>query len=130
MFFPDLHLRTFYSVKNHEVSEFYGWQIEYKPYTVDLPKAEKMGKTLKLIHRRLEKITAQWGRPRDFGEYALRFLKAVGAVGLLKLADSRPGGWSYDDSTYRTVAMAGVSSTIFNELADYQAEVEKKKAAA
>jgi len=129
LFFPDIQLRTFYTVKNHEVSEFYGWSIEYKPHAVDLPKAEKMVKTLKLINRRLEKIAAQWGPARYFGEYALRFLKATGAAGLLKLVSSRPGGWSYDDSEYRAVALPGVPALVSNERTDYEDEVEKRKAA-
>ena len=129
LFFPDLQLRTFYGVKKYEVELFGGFYMEYQPHTVNLEKAEKMARTLRTLGKKLVKLAETWGPAPDFGSYAQRFLKAAGAVGLLVQTNTRPGGWSYDDSDYREIPLAGVPALVVHIMEAYQEELNKRKTA-
>jgi len=42
-----------------------------------------MAKTLGAVERKLRTLEEEWGYPQDWGTYALRFGKAIGAKGFL-----------------------------------------------
>lgn len=125
----DLNIRCFYNVKGGVISELYGWSIEYDPHTVDLVRAEKMVKTLRKIHKRLEAMAKEWGNPETFGAFALRVLKAIGAKGFVRRSKECPGYGSYDDSTWIDRGLTDLNYAVVNEVADYQEEIKKKAAA-
>jgi hypothetical protein len=61
----------------------YGIDVEYREmFTVDLRKAKRMVKTLELIRRGLDKLTAQRGYTRSWGEYLGRLAEVLGCEGL------------------------------------------------
>ena len=121
----DLRVRCFYTVKDRQVKDVFGWKVEYHPHAVDLARAEKMIKTLRKIERKLEAISAQWGRPESFGEFVQRVLKVIGADGMVRrIGDARGASWSYDGSKWGSVRLVDVKFEILSELADYQESIK------
>lgn len=116
-----------YHVKNGEVSEIYGSKIEYRePLSVDLERAELMLKTLKGIHKRMDKIADEWGLAKDFYILTAYFLKAVGAAGWKTSRDRSES--SYDRMDFHTGRIPDLGNYIRNELISYQAEIAEKEA--
>ena len=126
----DLHIRCFYTVKGGVISELYGWTLEYDPVGVTLVRAEKMVKTLRKIHRRLDAMTKEWGNPETFGAFALRVLKVIGAKGFVRKGEPTKGAsWSYDGTEWLDRGLTDLNYAVVNEVADYQEEIKKKAAA-
>lgn len=65
--------------------DWYGWHAEFRePFAVGLDHAEAMVKVLRKVETRLSRITAQYGQPGGFADWAARILSATGARGTLR----------------------------------------------
>ena len=124
--FNNLTLRAQYHVKERMVSEIYGAEVAYKETTVNIRNADIMAKTLKQIHRKIDKMSESYGMPRDFGKYALYFLKAVGAQGFKMI--KKDTGWSYDECEFISGRVGEIEHFIEVEMNKYSAKVEQKEA--
>lgn len=89
---------------------FYGWSVDYRqPYNVSLDRAKDMVKVLTKIDRHLTKLSARFGAPQDFAEYAGRVADALGAnnsgqsFGVQVTPDR-----DYDGTGYRWTAVDGL----------------------
>lgn len=123
--FDNLTLRGQYHVKEKIVSEIYGAQIGYKDKDVTIQNVEIMAKTLKGIEKKIEKIKESYGSPRNFGRYAVYFLRAIGAKGWKMIT---PGtGWSYDECDFITGSVGEIENFIEVEMNKYTAKLEIKE---
>lgn len=58
----------------------YAFELEYRHiHAVDLSKAERMARTLRKVEDRLEKLRAEYGPTRSFGQWARLVAMALGA---------------------------------------------------
>lgn len=81
------------------LQDWYGWDVSYGDvYNVSLRRAKAMVKTLSNVERKLEKLEARFGRPRDLLSYLGRVGDALG-VGTYGWAVTR--GNFYADGEYR-----------------------------
>jgi hypothetical protein len=82
----------------------YGWEvIGHDVYTVDLPKAEALVKTLRTIHARMTRLDEKLGRPTTYGAYLARVAAAIGAETFL--TSDKTNTW-HDDADYHFHAIA------------------------
>ncbi len=83
--------------------EAYAWHCTYHdPYSVELPRARLMVKTLERIERGLAKIEGERGCAQDFGEYVARVAHALGVKRVVwTVGEARR--WSYDSTEHRIV---------------------------
>jgi hypothetical protein len=89
-----------------EQRKLYGWEIEYRePISVRLREAERMAKTLRTIHRKLDKLREKYGDPPTYGAFLLRVADAVGAIKIIAYADPHRIRSSYDDNDYRFMSL-------------------------
>jgi hypothetical protein len=80
--YSDLALTCFARLNDNQ--EPYGWTLCYlQPYRVDLGNVERMHKTLKTIQRKLDAMTENEGCATSFGQYVVRFARAIGARKIL-----------------------------------------------
>ena len=128
LYLADLQLSCQYHVEDGGVSELYGYRLEYKPYNVELEDAEKMVKTLRKINKKMEGYRQEWGNPQNFGDYAMRFLKAIGAGGVLRQT-SRGRGSGYDDNGFQPWNLTDLPWLVKNATTEVQEKVDAKKAA-
>lgn len=56
----------------------YGFEVEYRPFSVDLLRAEAMVKTLRHVERVLQRCADRFGRVDSFADYAVRVAMALG----------------------------------------------------
>ncbi|GAA1578707.1 hypothetical protein GCM10009827_120280 [Dactylosporangium maewongense] len=56
----------------------WGWGHEYRPRTVDLPRAQSMVAFLRRLERQLAALDTQFGAPATFADYVARFATALG----------------------------------------------------
>ena len=71
----------------------YAWSFEYHDaYTVDLPRAEIMVKTLRDIRRKMDKVDARLGSADRFATYVMRVALALDISKFVVLS-----GTTYDD---------------------------------
>jgi hypothetical protein len=83
----------------------YGWSVEYRNvFSVELREAERMAKTLKTIHARMEKADQTYGRPATFGAYLARVAVAIGADTFIR-PDGPQRGWSYAENGQRVMSI-------------------------
>jgi hypothetical protein len=80
-------------------------QLNYhRLYSVELEQAKRMVKTLESIGNKLEKVQKAEGSSANFGQYVLRFARAIGAKGVVVEIENtkRYNGWSteYDYRQY------------------------------
>jgi len=73
--YKDLTLRGQYDGTNG----WYGWEVEYhRPYSVRLHEAEAMVKMLRLIRKRYNQYSEDFGYAKTTEDHVKRFAKAVG----------------------------------------------------
>lgn len=101
---------------------WYGWHAEFRqPFAVGLDRAEAMVKVLRKVETRLNRITAQYGQPGGFAEWAARVLSATGARGT-----SRPFGRAtspardLDGSGYQWMDTDGLRLWLDDQLAAFR----------
>jgi hypothetical protein len=90
-------------VVNCQISDgqSYAFRVSYHNiHCVELFEAQKMGKTLSAIHRRLEKIRETRGSCRHFAEFAGRVAEAIGATFVIR-REIGYGGPRYSDQKFR-----------------------------
>ncbi|WP_067481775.1 hypothetical protein [Actinomadura hibisca] len=76
--YADLHISS-YIVEPLEGSA-YGDTISFRPYQVELGRAEPMVKTLRRINRGLERLDQQLGRSPDFATSLIRVAHVIGCA--------------------------------------------------
>ena len=128
LYLADLQLTCQYHVETGGVSEPYGYRLEYKAHKVEMEDAEKMTKTFKKIDKKTEAYRQEWGNPQSFGEYAMRFLKAIGAGGVLRKT-SKGRGSGYDNNEFQPWALTDLPWLVKNAVAEVQEKVDAKLAA-
>ena len=83
-------------------------QLAYQRcYGLEVPRLERMAKTLKSIITKLNKMNDSDGPVLSFAQYALRFAKAIGAKGLV-IKTSGNSTW-YNENQYRVVTGADMA---------------------
>lgn len=81
-----------------ETSDIYGHQIYYQPYQLELHQAETAVKTLRKIHRSLDKVASEQGHAPDFSTFLIRFANILGTASFAEHSSSlRPDGshWTW-----------------------------------
>lgn len=62
-----------------EPVRWYDWRLEFsRPYSVDIRRAESMATVLRLLTRKLAKLTERFGEPDSFEAYAARVADILG----------------------------------------------------
>jgi len=83
-----------------ETRHLYGFDCRYHDvYTIDRTTAEAMGKTLRAIDTRLDKLAAKYGAPATFGQYLARVAEAIGATAMVTRESGSSS--SYSENEYR-----------------------------
>ena len=123
-----LQLSCQYHVEKGTLSELYGYRLAYKPFSIEQHEAEKMVKTFKKIEKKLEGYRQEWGNPVDFGSYAMRFLKAIGATGILRLRKVGRETCNYDGNEYQSLSITEIPWLVKDALFQVQEKVDAKAA--
>jgi hypothetical protein len=88
-------------------------------YAVELDLALRMAKTLDSIGKKLDKMYKEQGPVESFGQYALRFVRAIGAKGIIVRDEGSAisKGWS---TTYDWHQIADAATIVYrvNQAAD------------
>jgi len=129
LYLAGLQFSCQYHIEDGRVSDPYGYRLEYKAFAVELEGAEKMVKTLRKIGKKMELYRQQWGNPQDFGSYAMRFLKAISAAGILIETGRRRQSAGYDDLDFQPWDVTELPWIVKNALGEVQGEIDKNKAA-
>lgn len=80
---------------------FYGWGATFKPYSVNLAKAESMVKVLRSIDKRLAALSERYGYEQDLAAYMARLAEAVGATESMSFARRVKGEQDMNGTGYR-----------------------------
>jgi hypothetical protein len=80
----------------------YGWGVEYRDTytTLDLRACERMAKTLRTIERKLEALSAKYGRPDSFPAFVARVADAVGADSIVFSQKDHQTHNGYENTVY------------------------------
>lgn len=102
--------------------DFYTRDLEYRSvYSVDLPAAELMVKTLRSVYKKIEATRARFGRPADSAAYLAMLANAVGIKTVApfgrKWGDRQ--GSLYRDNDYRWMDTDGLRSWLNMQIADF-----------
>jgi len=106
------------SIATDMESTTYAWGVAYlQPYHLDLYRARAMVKTLETVQRKLDRLTARYGEPADFGQYVARVAEALNATTIaFDQQPSTTGTWSRGEYRFRPVgeAVGTINHAIFN----------------
>ena len=102
----------------------YAFEAAMRPWRVTLDKAQKMVETLRKIDRKVEKLNQEWGRPDTYGQFVLRYLKAIGVRKVFLAAANQPThGYETDYVKYAhdqlADACAAIDSRIYQKLQNW-----------
>lgn len=104
----------------------YGFNIEYRDiHSAQYNKINKMAKTLKKIHNKMNKMDDEIGRPKSFGEFVIRFAKAIGVKTIVFHDDYENINPRYPDNSYQYVKNMNESIELIDDMAS---ELQKKLA--
>jgi hypothetical protein len=98
--YADLHVRASVDVNNVNNGRSYAWAYEFRPITVNLPRAQSMAAFLRRTDRQMAALAQQLGSPTDFADYLARFALALGITVFAEhCAELRPDGthWKWMD---------------------------------
>ena len=108
----DLTIEALVNAEHADLGASYGWSIDYSDvYHVDLRRADAMAKLLKTIGKRMDKSSAQYGRPATFGAFVAHAARAIGATTIV-FERKHGRGNSYDDNDYGYSSIADGTSEI------------------
>jgi hypothetical protein len=80
-------------------ADFYGRHLGYSSFRVELADAERMVKTLRRLHKRLDALDEKFGTATDMAAFVGRVTDALGAKAIGRPAQEE--GSSYDENEYR-----------------------------
>lgn len=101
--------------------EPYGWTIEYRDTTVNLPRAEVMVATLRRISKRLDSIEAKYGAAGTFGAYVLRVADALGISAFI--GEYGPAAPAWTHGQMRSMNPSEAAEWFNARIAEYNASV-------
>jgi hypothetical protein len=79
----------------------YGWDVRYRETgSLELHDLERMVKTLRTITRKMEQLSAKYGRPDTFPAYVARVAAAVGADSIVFSQQDHPTHNGTDHTIY------------------------------
>lgn len=81
--------------------EFYGWRPAFKPWELDLDRAESMVKVLRQVDRRLRELSDRFGWPQDLAAFMGHMADAVGATTKQPFARRATGDHDITGTGYR-----------------------------
>jgi hypothetical protein len=81
--------------------EFYGWRPTFKPWELDLERAESMVKVLRSVDRRLRELSDRFGWPQDLAAFMGHMADAVGATSTRPFARRATGDQDITGTGYR-----------------------------
>jgi len=82
-------------------SPSYAWCVEYRDiFSVDMPRAQSMAKTLAAIERRMSKMYDLEGSPKSYGQFVNRVARAIGAAGIQERGREGMMTWTLGESVY------------------------------
>lgn len=81
--------------------EFYGWRPVFKPWELDLERAESMVKVLRNVDRRLRELSDRFGWPQDLAAFMGHMADAVGATSNQPFARRATGDHDITGTGYR-----------------------------
>jgi hypothetical protein len=129
LFLAGLQLKCQYHVEKGKAGDPYGYRLEYRVHSIEQPAAEKMLKTFKRIEKKMAGYIQEWGNPVDFGSYAMRFLKAIGAATVIRSRGQGRTRASYDDNEYQSLAIIELPWLVKDALFQVQEKIDAKAAA-
>jgi hypothetical protein len=102
-------------------SQPYAWQVAYHDaYRITFEDAERMLDTLKVVRRSFERIALDAGQPTDFGTFALRFARAIGATAaMFRPTSSQRAAW-LSDGEWITLDVADIPGWFARRTAEYR----------
>jgi hypothetical protein len=102
----------------------YGWTVAYHDaYHVTFEDAERMLTTLRTVRKSFERIAADAGQPSDFGAYALRFARAIGADRAMFRPDPATAPSWLSQGEWITLDVADIPSWFARRTAQYRESV-------
>lgn len=100
--YADLHVRALLDTTGDLADgHAYGWSYEYRPYTVNLARAQSMATFLRRTDRQMAAIAQHMGTPDDFADYITHFAAALGITSFGEHTNRlRPDGthWMWMDA--------------------------------
>jgi len=100
--YADLHVRAALDIDGHvNEGRSYAWTTEFRPNSVDLPRAHSMATFLRRTDRQVAALAQQFGAPSDFAGYLTRFAVALGITVFAEhCAELQPDGthWTWMDT--------------------------------
>lgn len=110
-FFEDLQLTC---QLDNDDTKIYAWNLEYKPFTVNLKKSELMTKTLRSFNRKMESLREREGETGSFATYVNRVARILKCEGIV--IKTHGESLHYDDNAYREYSIGEIPRIIKNEL--------------
>lgn len=104
---------------------YYGYEpLEYREvFSLALPRAEVMVKTLRSLNKKVEALSNKFGRPTDFAGYLGYLAIAVGGDGKAMFARKTGGrGWTHDECEYRWLDVDGLRYYFQDELRKWRGD--------
>jgi hypothetical protein len=104
---------------------YYGYEpLEYREvFTLTLPRAEVMVKTLRSLNKKVEALSNKFGRPTDFAGFLGYLAIAVGGDGTAMFARKTSGhGWTHDECEYRWLDVDGLRYYFQDELRKWRGD--------
>lgn len=82
-----------YDVSKRPEDEIWGWEVEAENiHNANASQLEALAKKLRAIDKKMAKFKEVEGPAVNFGQYVLRFGRAIGAVGVFRWTDNNVGG--------------------------------------
>jgi hypothetical protein len=102
--------------------DFYGRRISFFEHRIELVEAEQIVKTLRRIHRKLERMDEQLGSAPTFAGFVARVALVIEAdmPKPFIICTQRGPGYSYDDNEYRYLDADGIAHWLDTQVREWQ----------
>lgn len=87
--------------RTRTAGEFYGWRPTFKPWELDLERAESMVKVLRHVDRHLRDLSDTFGWPQDLAAFMGHMASAVGTTSKQPFARRTTGDQDITGTGYR-----------------------------